>query len=266
MQDDETVAEVDDVETNEVDAEEVETQSADSEEQAAAEPKEGEAEQPSESSPENEDDGFEKRAAKLTERYYTEKQQKEYYKQLYDELAQRNQPPMEAGKTLADFDYDENQFAQYLDAQARQRAVIEAQQQAQQEQQRRKTVEFRVKEEAFAKDVPDYQQVAYYSPITPEVADVIMSSEQGPELAYYLGKHPDVAEKLSMMGPLDMAREVGRIESTKLVKPKPPSVTNAPKPVPQIQGTDDKPPIRLDDPKISDAQFRRLREKQIANR
>jgi len=261
---DETVAEVEEVKADEVETEEAEATPTDSEEQAS---EVTETDEPSESSTENEeDDGFEKRAAKLTERYYTEKQQKEHYKQLYDEMLQKQQPPQEAGKTLADFDYDENQFAQYLDSQARQRALQESQQMAHQERQRQKAVEFRVREEQFAKDVPDYQQVAYYSPITPEIADVIMSSEKGPELAYYLGKHADVAESLSNMGPLDMAREIGRIEATRLVPKKPPSVSKAPKPVPQIQGTDDKPPVRLDDPKISDAQFRRLREKQIANR
>ena len=63
-----------------------------------------------------------------------------------------------------------------------------------------------------------------------------------------------------------MAIELGRIGATKLGQKKPPSVTTAPKPVPKIAGANSKTTVRIDDPKISDAQFRKLREKQIANR
>lgn len=50
-------------------------------------------------------------------------------------------------------------------------------------------------------------------PITPVMAQAIKSSDVGADLAYFLGKDPEYAVKISRMDPISAARELGRIES-----------------------------------------------------
>ena len=183
-------------------------------------------------------------------------------------MQQVAQEPVESGKTLSDFDYDEAKFSEYLVGQAKAEAAAETTQTAQREQGARLQADFRSRESDFASSVDDYHTATENRDLqfSPEMAAATLHAEKGPELRYYLAKNPEVSAKLAKMGGYDMAIELGRIEATKLVKPKAASVTTAPKPVPKIAGTDSKSPLKIDDPKISDAQFRKMRERQIANR
>ena len=267
---DETVAEVveddvidDVIEADEVDTEEAEPETTDSEETASIE------DEPSESSTEKPDDGFEKRAAELTSKFYTEKQQKEYYKQQFEALSeQQKAAPVEAGKTLADFEYDEGAFATYLTGQAQQAARAEVEQRQHREVQMKARAEFEAKEAAFAESTADYQMVTRSQTlaISPPMVEALQSAEKGPEVLYYLGKHPDVAMQLANMAPLDAARELGRIEATKLVAPKP-STTKTPAPVPKIKAADTSATrVKSDSPdsdKLSDAEWLKRENKRL---
>lgn len=51
-------------------------------------------------------------------------------------------------------------------------------------------------------------------PVADHVIAVLEDSEIGPELAYHLDRHPEIAERLNKLGPLAAAREVGRIEDS----------------------------------------------------
>lgn len=65
-------------------------------------------------------------------------------------------------------------------------------------------------------------------PISPEMAELIASSEFGPDVAYHLGKNPAEAARLYQMTDKQLAREIGRIEA-QLTAPKPtPKVPAAP--------------------------------------
>ena len=55
-------------------------------------------------------------------------------------------------------------------------------------------------------------------------------SEKGAEVAYYLGKHLDVADRLTQMNPVEAGRELYRIESMFQGQPKQESRTPAPPP------------------------------------
>lgn len=224
--------------------------------------------EPSESSTENKDDGFQKRIDELTRQYYTEKQQREMFQQQLEDSKQA-EIPIEPGKTLADFEYDEGKFAQYVQGQAVAEAKAEIERSKQQEAAAALRADFSAKEAKFAADVPDYYQVAHYSPISTEVARAVQSAEKAPELAYYLGKHPEIATSLSNMHPLDAARELGRIEATKLVKPEPPP---KPKPAaaPKIKAANTsnervKPDTARGD-ELSDAEWLKRRNKQLYTR
>ena len=49
--------------------------------------------------------------------------------------------------------------------------------------------------------------------ITPEMAEVIMESELGPQLAYHLGGNPEEAEKIAGLSPLAQAKALAKIET-----------------------------------------------------
>lgn len=99
-----------------------------------------------------------------------------------------------------------------------------------------RTVEFR-------KNTPDFDTVLAnpaLPQLAPEAARVIIRSEQGPDIAYHLGKNPDLAERIARMEPVSQAAAIGRIEGqlskvaqkepSKAPPARPVSVTKAPPP------------------------------------
>lgn len=271
----EAVEEIDAPVTEEVEAVEVEAEAEPSTEETDSGEEEATTEvESSDSSPEKED-RVQQRIDEITKQYRMEERQRVQQEQANQELQrqmaelqERLEPRAEPGKTLADFDYDETRFAEYSKSIAKQEAAEEFRQQQAQEQQRQRIAEYSVKEAEFAKDLPDYYQKAHHSPISETVANMIVAADDGPALAYHIGDNPDVAIRLSQLDPTSAAMELGRISeriaAAKLTAPKAPSVTQAPKPVPKIAATDNK--VSVDPEKMTDAQFRKWREKQIANR
>jgi len=77
-------------------------------------------------------------------------------------------------------------------------------------------------------------------PIHESVYLAVMELENGPDVTYYLGKHPDYARRLAEMSPLSAAMEVGRL-STRLK-------TGAPDPSAAGNGARPKPKTRLPEP------------------
>jgi hypothetical protein len=51
------------------------------------------------------------------------------------------------------------------------------------------------------------------APLTPTITEAILTSEVGADLAYWLGKNPDAAERLVKLTPIAQAREMGKIEA-----------------------------------------------------
>ena len=270
VKDDEIVAEeVIEVEAGKADAEPDETkETEDGEAKAAEKDKEKEVDpKPSESSPEKKKDGAQKRIDEITRQKYDYQRESEYWKQI----AQTNQvapDPVESGKTLADFEYDEGKYTEYLKTTAAAEANATVDQRIHQENQARSKADFNIKEAEFAKDIDDYHIVTRQNlrAFTENMFEAVQSADDGPAVLYYLGKNPEVAERLANLPPLSMAREIGKIEANKLAKEKPPSVTKAPKPAPKLAAVDSKVTLSIDDANLTDAQFRKLREKQIANR
>ena len=214
------------------DADIEESEVAEGEEEATDEEKP----EPEESSTSKKDDGFQTRIDELTRRYYEEKNQREHFQQQWEDSQQV--VPQEPGKTLADFEYDEGQFALYVQGQAVHEAKAEIERNNQQQQGIKRRAAFEAKEQDFSANIDDYHTVTRNNalPITQVIVETLQTAEKGPEVLYYLGKNPEIAASLSAMSPLDAARELGRIEATKLVKPVP-SGKKPPAPVPKIKAT-----------------------------
>lgn len=77
-------------------------------------------------------------------------------------------------------------------------------------------------------------------PIHESVYLAVMELENGPDVTYYLGKHPDYARRLAEMSPLSAAMEVGRLSSR--------LKTGAPEPSAAGNGATRKPKTRLPEP------------------
>lgn len=72
-------------------------------------------------------------------------------------------------------------------------------------------------------------------PMSAAMAETLMESEKGPEVAHYLLSHREAAQRIKEMSPLAAARELGRIEAT-LALPKSRTQTNAPPPPSTVSG------------------------------
>jgi hypothetical protein len=69
--------------------------------------------------------------------------------------------------------------------------------------------------EAAKAKYSDYDSVLSQSEVNvaSHVTDLLLDSEQGAELAYFLDRNPDIADKLNGMSEKQAAREIGRIEA-----------------------------------------------------
>lgn len=219
--------------------------------------------------------GVGKRIDELT-RNWREAERREA--QLLELLKQRDQPRQEAPKhvdekpkTLADFEYDEGKFQSYIFEQAEKRSVEAAKRELQQAQERetaeRRKSSFTARQSEFAKTVEDYDEVVRNPrlPITQAMADVIQESDDGPALAYHLGKNPDIAEKIAMLPPIAAARELGKIEARlayerERAKEKP-VVSKAPPPPPKVDAS--QPAIEKDPDEMSTDEWLKWRQKQL---
>lgn len=109
-------------------------------------------------------------------------------------------------EALADWKADEKVKASFAE---RDKAATEKQQ----TETRQSTWQQR-KAEA-AKTIPDIDAVLSSSevPVAQHVQAELLDSEFGPQIAYHLDKHPELAEKLNGMTDKQVAREIGRLES-----------------------------------------------------
>lgn len=114
---------------------------------------------------------------------------------------------------------------------------------------------------SFKERAADFDQVVYSQnvPITPAMAEVIMDSDNGADVAYYLGKNPHEARRIAGLHPLAAAREIGRLEQRFAAPPAVKKVTSAPRPVTTLQGHGS--PTDPDPARMTHEQYREWRRK-----
>ena len=261
--------------TDEVETDEVETEAVETEEVAEdATEDESPPNEESSASKKEESDKVQKRIDEITRIRREEERQRiaaeQENKRLRDELEQLK-PKQPAGMKLADFEYDENAYQSYLTDQATEQAKLAVRQQMESEKQLAKQAEFSVRETDYASENEDYQKVTRNPELklTRDMLAVAQGSEHGPAVLYHLGKNPDIAERLSYMSTLDMAREMGRIEAQQELVKRPPSITKAPAPPTQLKAAEKATTIRSDtaaSDKLSADEWRRREMKRLANK
>lgn len=200
--------------------------------------------------------------------------ERDYWRQMAQQGAKEPQEPAapEPVKGLKDFEYDEAKYLAYVSERAKAEAVEAARTEAsawrgeQEAKARRESFESNLAE--FADDHPDFYDGWSETPVSQPMADAIMDSEIGPQVAYYLKNNQDVALKLFQLSGAAAAKEIGRIEErlvTEQAKAKEKPVSQAPSPTPKIEGSDPGN-VERDPSKMTNAEFRKWRERTIARR
>jgi len=84
----------------------------------------------------------------------------------------------------------------------------------------------------------DYAEVAEAKDlqVTPVMAQAIFQIMDGPEVAYHLGKNPDLATRISQLNPLQQVVEIGKISAALAAPPKV-EVTRASEPITPIRSS-----------------------------
>lgn len=211
-----------------------------------------------------------RRIDELTRNWRQEQREKQ---QLLEMLNQPKAPEKPAEPVtlpkLEEFGYDEGKYQaaliQYATQQAEQvveRRLSEAESKRV-EQQRMGT--FAERQASFAKANADYQAKVSDPtlPITAAMRDVIVDSDTGPEIAYWLANHREQAEQIAALPPhlaaLELGRIEGRMEATREAKVTRPVITQAPPPTPTLAATEAPVKISPLDPEsdraMSDAEW-----------
>lgn len=191
--------------------------------------------------------GVQSRIDELTRARYEAEREAKFWR---EQAAKSPPPSTDAPKpTKADYPDDEAYFEALADFKAEQKVQQFSQQtqaeRAQEAQARQTASQFDLYQERVQQaGLPDYAEVVGQSdvPAAPHVLESILDSDVGPQLAYHLAKHPDVAERLNAMTPVQAAREIGRLEaavaSPAATQPTPPAkrTTTAPAPINPVRG------------------------------
>ena len=217
--------------------------------------------------------GVQKRLDELTRqrreaeaRAERERQEREYWQRKA--LGEDNKPaPTTVKPTVEQF----TTYEDYLEAltdwkveqktvQAREAETRKSQEQV--EQERKLSYDQRVANAEAKYD--DYQEVAHgahWSP-TRDMAVAIMESEKGPDIAYWLGSHPDDADRIAGLSTTAQIREIGKLEE-RLSRPAPKPTTAAP---PPISPSGAKAKAQKDPSEMTPTEFKAWRAKYIAQR
>lgn len=172
----------------------------------------------------------------------------ELQKRRADELEQKVQSaapkdppePLSAPK-LEDFEYDQDAWAaallayndQVIDRKTTERVAKALNQTAEQQQQNTVDAKWKANAEKFSATHEDFNEVAF---ATKDIFEAIKGLDDGPAIAYHLGKNPREAERIATLPPGQMAFELGRLK----VSPPPAAsqkpVTRAPEPMNPVGG------------------------------
>jgi hypothetical protein len=126
--------------------------------------------------------------------------------------------PAQPRKTLADFGFDEAKYGEYIETQTREAARKAAREEIEAENGRKaaeaRRTNFEARATKFAEANPKYHEAVTNPRFVQSDALIteIMESEQGPAIALYLANNLDETARLNRMTPVQVAREVVKLE------------------------------------------------------
>ena len=185
--------------------------------------------------------GVQKRIDRLTQEKYRLRAELDFLRSQQPQQAQTAQQAQQPSQAPKLEQY--NSIEEYLDALADHKASQKfdhlAKEREAKESQTRQQQEVAKLHESYTKQTEQARQ-AYGDfddvvqdpdlPISQAMAEAIMRSTNGADVAYYLGKNPDQAARIASLDPFSAAVEIGRIAAT-VVRPQPRKTSNAPPPI-----------------------------------
>ena len=122
---------------------------------------------------------------------------------------------------------------EYVEALTTSKAQQIVQQQQFAKQQQELLGNYHDKEEDARSKYEDFEQVAYNPKltITDMMAQTIQASDNGPDIAYYLGTNPKEADRIARLQPFLQAQEIGRLEAKIASEPITKRTSSAPAPI-----------------------------------
>ncbi len=117
------------------------------------------------------------------------------------------------------------------------KAMQERQQAETQRSQQEALQSFNSRLETARAESPDFQTVALNPdlPVSQVMSQVIIRSENGPQMLYHLGQNPNLAFKIANMGPIEAALEMGKLSAT-IGDGKKLNISRATAPISRVQG------------------------------
>lgn len=275
-------------EESETSEEKVETETEEAEASEESEDAEESESKPEEGKPRNRS-GFKKRIDKLTRKLTAKEQELEYWRteamksKPKEEPAQPTQvkPETSSKPKSEDFESHEEYVEALTDWKLDQK--LNAERAKTKEEQVKTDFQSRVEKhvervESFAAkhdDFHDLMEDVDDIPMSVTVQEVILASENGPELMYELAKNREEYKRICSLPALEAARELGRFE-IRIAKPESKDET---KEIKQTKQTKAPPPIKpvgsksagavsksIYDADLSQHEFERLRKEQLAKR
>lgn len=195
----------------------------------------------------------------------------------FDTFDSWSEKQLSAGKTasLDDFLEARDAWKEARDAQKAEREAIAEYQTGVQSA-------YQEKVETFKAGVEDWDEVVGQEiDLPPGVGPAILELDNGPEVAYFLGKNPKVTQKLNELSPFLAVAEVGRIAARLEKTPVPlqetnniatrspdrqPTVSKAPAPITPLKGGGIRTTKDISSPDIPYDEYRKIRDEQAKQR
>ena len=215
--------------------------------------------------------GFERRIEKFNQKLSAKEQEIEYWKKVALEGGVKTTPTDQTDPQ------GKPQFSQFNDIEAYTEALTDwklshslAQvQQRSQIENTAKTYNERLTE--FKKTTADFEEVMAefvedYGDVTvPEIVQVAMESEVGPQLAYHLAKNPDEVERIAGLPPHRRLVE-GRMSKPVEKQVETKKISKAAAPVQPVKGSGKVESVDLRDPNVSYTEWVKRREASLKKR
>ena len=197
--------------------------------------------------------GVQKRLDKMTREKYEERAKTEAVRKELEELKKRDEavaakeepPKREEYEEYEDYVADKAAFS--AKQAVRDEMRVDAEKKVASERQATLEKSFAAHEgrvKTFKEKITDFEEIAYGDHIlpimrgAPHLAQLVVQSDQGPQIAYHLGSNPEVAEKIAAMPMHLAAKEIGKIEARLETVPKPKNQSKAPEPIKPVKGKD----------------------------
>jgi hypothetical protein len=231
--------------------------------------------------------GFQRRIDKLNARATAAQAEAEYWKQQAlkgagSENTKATETTAKAEPVAAEAKPNPEHFdshAEYVEAltdwkleQREKSKTAEAQKAQLQSEQERTLKDHAERVKSFAEKTKDFNDVISELddvPLSATVGQILISSENGPEIMYELAKNRAEFERINALYPLAAAREIGKIEMRIASRAggesrsEPIKQTKAPKPIEPVGSAKGAGSKSIFDPDISQAEYERLRREQI---